>query len=71
MIVRLTQSGSNVLRKLSLAHHEELEKAGPVLAQAIGDFTADSRMVPIATLAIVIGLLSTGVAWALLRLGRS
>jgi len=37
-------------------------------AQAIGDFTADWRMVPIAALAILIGLLSTGVAWALLRL---
>ena len=37
-------------------------------AQAIGDFTADWRMVPITALAIVIGLLSTGVAWALLRL---
>ena len=37
-------------------------------AQEIGDFTADWRMVPIAGLAIVIGLLSTAVAWALLRL---
>jgi len=37
-------------------------------AQEIGDFTADWRMVPIAGLAILIGLLSTGVAWALLRL---
>jgi CIC family chloride channel protein len=37
-------------------------------AQAIGDFTADWRMVPIAALAIVIGRLSTRVAWGLLRL---
>ena len=37
-------------------------------AQAIGDFTAGWRMVPISGLAILIGLLSTGVAWALLRL---
>jgi len=35
VIVRLTVSGSSVLRKLSLAHHEELEKAGPALAQAL------------------------------------
>lgn len=35
VIVRLTVSGSSVLRKLSLAHHEELEEAGPALAQAL------------------------------------
>ncbi|HTS49929.1 MAG TPA: chloride channel protein [Bryobacteraceae bacterium] len=37
-------------------------------AHALGDFTTDWRLVPISALAIVIGLLSTGVAWALLRL---
>ena len=37
-------------------------------AQHLGDFTTDWRMVPIALLAIFIGLLSTVVAWALLRL---
>jgi len=37
-------------------------------AQDVGDFTADWRMVPIAGAAILIGLLSTVVAWALLRL---
>ncbi len=37
-------------------------------AQEVGDFTADWRMIPIAGLAILIGFLSTGVAWALLRL---
>ena len=41
---------------------------GQPRAQAIGDFTADWRMVPISALAILIGLLSTAVAWALLRL---
>jgi DNA-binding MarR family transcriptional regulator len=35
VIVRLTPAGSNILRKLSLAHHEELEEAGPALAQAL------------------------------------
>ena len=37
-------------------------------AHALGDFTTDWRLLPISLLAIVIGLLSTGVAWALLRL---
>ncbi len=37
-------------------------------AHALGDFTADSRTIPISLLAILIGVLSTGVAWALLRL---
>lgn len=35
VIVRLTPSGSSVLRKLSLAHHQELETAGPRLARAL------------------------------------
>ena len=35
VIVRLTASGGSVLRRLSLAHHEELEKAGPALSQAL------------------------------------
>ena len=37
-------------------------------AHALGDFTTDWRLIPISLLAIAIGLLSTGVAWALLRL---
>jgi len=37
-------------------------------AHALGDFTTDWQLIPISVLAIVIGLLSTGVAWALLRL---
>ena len=35
VIVRLTASGSSVLRKLSVAHHQELETAGPELAKAL------------------------------------
>lgn len=35
VIVHLTRSGANVLRKLSLAHHQELEIAGPRLAKAL------------------------------------
>jgi DNA-binding MarR family transcriptional regulator len=35
VIVRLTQSGSSILRKLSLAHRQELEIAGPQLYKAL------------------------------------
>ncbi len=35
VIVHLTRSSGAVLRKLSLAHHQELETAGPRLAQAL------------------------------------
>jgi DNA-binding MarR family transcriptional regulator len=35
VIVRLTPSGSSILRKLSLAHHQELEIAGPRLSKAL------------------------------------
>ena len=34
----------------------------------LGDFTTTARVIPISLLAIAIGLLATGVAWALLRL---
>jgi CIC family chloride channel protein len=37
-------------------------------AQELGDFTATSRIIPISLLAVAIGLFSTLVAWALLRL---
>ena len=46
VMVRLTASGSSVLRKLSLAHHEELEKAGPALAQALRSLMKKSRSRP-------------------------
>jgi DNA-binding MarR family transcriptional regulator len=35
VIVRLTHSGSSILRRLSLAHHQELEVAGPRLIKAL------------------------------------
>ncbi len=35
VIIRLTASGSKVLRRLSVAHHRELETAGPALAKAL------------------------------------
>jgi DNA-binding MarR family transcriptional regulator len=35
VIVHLTQAGATILRKLSLAHHQELEAAGPRLAKAL------------------------------------
>ena len=37
-------------------------------SQRLGDFTATPRLVPLSLLAIGIGILSTFVAWALLRL---
>lgn len=43
VIVRLTSSGSNVLRKLSLAHHQELEKAGPALFLALRSIMKQTR----------------------------
>jgi DNA-binding MarR family transcriptional regulator len=35
VIVHLTPAGARILRKLSLAHHQELEIAGPRLARAL------------------------------------
>ena len=35
VMVQLTNSGASILRKLSIAHHQELEVAGPRLSQAL------------------------------------
>jgi DNA-binding MarR family transcriptional regulator len=35
VIVHLTRSGAGILRKLSIAHHQELEIAGPRLTKAL------------------------------------
>ena len=35
VLVRLTPAGASVLKRLSLAHHQELETAGPALATAL------------------------------------
>jgi len=43
-------------------------KKGLKLAPELGDFTTDWRVIPMSLLAVAIGLLSTAVAWALLRL---
>jgi hypothetical protein len=43
VMVQLAASGSNVFRKLSLAHHEELEQAGPVFAQALRSLMKQPR----------------------------
>jgi DNA-binding MarR family transcriptional regulator len=43
VIVRLTSSGATVLRQLSLAHHQELETAGPRLAKALGSIGRQHR----------------------------
>jgi DNA-binding MarR family transcriptional regulator len=43
VIVRLTASGASVLQKLSVAHHQELETAGPRLAKALGSIARQHR----------------------------
>ena len=35
VLVELTRSGDHLLRQLTLAHHEELETAGPALARSL------------------------------------
>src|SRR5580692_12525239 len=43
VIVHLTPSGATILRKLSLAHHQELEIAGPRLAKALRSIATNGR----------------------------
>jgi DNA-binding MarR family transcriptional regulator len=43
VLLRLTSSGTAVLRRLSLAHHQELETAGPRLAKALGAIARQHR----------------------------
>ena len=43
VIVRLTRSGTNLLRKLSLAHRLELETTGPELARSLRAVMRTSR----------------------------
>jgi len=43
VIVELTRSGEAVLRKLSLAHHEELQRKGPALIRALNAIVRASR----------------------------
>ena len=38
------------------------------ISERLGDFTTTARVIPISLIAIVIGLVSTFVAWLLLRL---
>ena len=44
VILHLTASASRVLRKLSVAHHEELETAGPVLSKALRAIAAQHQI---------------------------
>ena len=43
VIIHLTSEGTSVLRKLSLAHHAELETAGPELAKALRSIARQHR----------------------------
>jgi DNA-binding MarR family transcriptional regulator len=36
VLIRLTRRGETLLRQLSIAHHTELETAGPILVRALG-----------------------------------
>ena len=44
VIVHLTRKGIEVLRKLSLAHHQELETTGPTLASVLRRLTRRRRV---------------------------
>jgi len=44
VLVRLTAAGGSVLRKLSVAHHQELETAGPELAKALRSLARQHRI---------------------------
>src|SRR5579859_2635488 len=35
VLLRLTRQGGTLLRRLSMAHHNELEKTGPILVKAL------------------------------------
>lgn len=43
VVVALTPHGNAILQRLSLAHHEELEKTGPALARALQAIIRRSR----------------------------
>jgi DNA-binding MarR family transcriptional regulator len=43
VLIRLTRLGESLLRKLSIAHQEELEKAGPALNKALGTIMRANR----------------------------
>lgn len=45
VLVRLTPAGRGVLRRLALAHREELEQSGPELARALQSVLRHSRKV--------------------------
>ena len=92
MWIRLTPAGRAILRRLALAHRNELERSGPGTGARIefraaarqeeggivsnhkdnsenaGRLYDHARVIPISLLAIGIGIVSTCVAWALLRL---
>jgi hypothetical protein len=48
---------------IDLWERQELERE-----QSLGDFTTTYRVLPLSLLAVLIGCVATGVAWALLRL---
>jgi len=57
-----------VVRKLSRRLYDAWQKQDGEHDQPLGDFTTTLRVVPLSILAVAIGCIATGVAWALLRL---
>ncbi len=55
---------SRVSANPSAKHHKKKKKP----SEELGDFTATFRVLPISLMAIAIGLISSGVAWFLLKL---
>jgi DNA-binding MarR family transcriptional regulator len=43
VLIKLTRTGEALLRRLSIAHHEELDTAGPQLARALKAAIRKSR----------------------------
>src|SRR5579862_4892627 len=45
VLLRLTRRGESLLRRLSIAHHAELETAGPVLVKTLNTLIRQSKRV--------------------------
>ena len=45
VLLRLTRRGESLLRRLSIAHHTELETAGPVLVKTLNTMIRQSKRV--------------------------
>src|SRR6185437_6738946 len=64
----LHREKTNLATDAAGAKHRPAKKKIKDHQAELGDFTLTARTIPISLLAIVIGLISTGLAWLLLRL---